>query len=486
MKYNLLLFIFVLIIIFLIGENHELIKTLLFLPVVTTSITMGKFHGLFVAATGSMFFLYFHYAIEVENNPIYVKIVFISVLFLTAIIIDALMKSNNYIVDENSSSSDKVDVHRISRMEKMESIGLLAGGIAHDFGNLITIALSNISLTKEKLRVQDKSNGFDNDNLINLLEDAENSLQKSKDLTQQLLTYSRGGSPILKATSIQEVLKDACKLALASSSVEFKFDIQPDLMPVKADEGQIFQVLHNIILNACQAVPDGGTVKIKAENIIINGDEHLIPLEPGNYVKISIEDDGIGIPEENKEKIFDPYFTTKPEGSGLGLATCYSIINKHGGHITVDSETDKGTVFTIYLQAADESKSNIPKSINSDENKRILVMDDEKMLRAIVKEALESFGYHVVCAKDGDEAINIVKNSNSPFDIALLDLTIPTGKGGKETVKELKELDPELKAFIMSGFTDNKTIFNYDDYGFEGIVTKPFSIEELKDTISKV
>ncbi|UMZ74327.1 hybrid sensor histidine kinase/response regulator [Natranaerofaba carboxydovora] len=369
-------------------------------------------------------------------------------------------------------------------LEKMESIGLLAGGIAHDFNNLLMVAIGNISLVKEKLNISDQKDNY----IFELLEKAENSLDKSKSLTQQLLTFAKGDSPVKKAISIKDLLNEACSLVLAGSNVNCELITEDDLRPIKADEGQIYQVINNIMINAKQAMPEGGTIKIEAENITINNDENSLPLDSGDYVKISIKDDGIGIPREYLDKIFDPYFTTKNEGSGLGLASCHSIILKHGGYITVDSKPGIGTTFNIYLKAAsfEELEKNAKTqtdSLDLNGNASILIMDDEAMIRETLYETFSRYGYDVACAKDGEEALDIARNRDQTFDIAFLDLTIPGGKGGKETIKELKDINSEVKAYIMSGYSESHVMSNYYDYNFEGVIKKPFRISEVKEIL---
>ncbi|UMZ74243.1 hybrid sensor histidine kinase/response regulator [Natranaerofaba carboxydovora] len=389
------------------------------------------------------------------------------------------------ITASNITYKKEIEKYRL-KMEKMESIGLLAAGISHDFNNLLMVSMGNISLVKQKLNLAKEHD----ENVIDLLENAEKGLEKSKNLTSQLLTFTKGGTPIKNATSIKSVIEEACFFALTGSNVNCQLNIPKNIPAVEADEGQIYQVFNNIIINADQAMPEGGTVNVSAEKIIIDEEKTSFPLESGEYVKISIEDKGIGIPQKYIDKIFDPYFSTKNQGSGLGLATCHSIILKHGGYITVDSEVGIGSTFTIYLKAAKTEEVEKPntKTIAEEKDKfkekgRVLIMDDEEMIREVLYQTLETIGYEVACAKDGNEAVGLVENSKESFDIAMLDLTIPGGKGGKETIKELKELDPNIKAFVMSGYIEDKIIANLKDYGFEGVITKPFTVEKIKEVL---
>ncbi len=371
------------------------------------------------------------------------------------------------------------------RADKLETVGVLAGGIAHDFNNLLTGILGNVSLAKMQSNQWDK--------VYERLNEAEKASLRAKSLTQQLLTFSKGGDPILKVTSIAGLLKDSATFALHGSNVSCKFNIQDDLWAVEVDEGQISQVINNIIINADQAMPSGGTITLTAENIIVGKKFHL-PLRPGKYVKISIQDQGIGIPKAHFSKIFDPYFTTKQKGSGLGLATSYSIIKRHDGYITLESELGVGTTFYIYLPATtkpltmDEEKEEQPEEIPKGKWK-ILVMDDEPVIRELAENLLTILGYTVMVASDGEEAIELYKaesQAGSPFDAIVMDLTVPGGIGGREAIKELIKFDPDVKAIVSSGYSFEPATSEYKEYGFKGFVAKPYKIKDLADTLYKV
>ncbi|HLA00665.1 MAG TPA: ATP-binding protein, partial [Thermodesulfovibrionales bacterium] len=328
----------------------------------------------------------------------------------------------------------------LRRAQKLESLGILAGGIAHDFNNILTAILGNISLADSFADSDSK------DNMHKALKEAEKASLRAKGLSQQLLTFASGGLPVKKVISVGGFIKEAAGFALKGSNVVCEYSISNDLAPVEVDEGQIGQVIQNLIINACQAMPEGGVINVHAENINIDS-EKALPLKPGRYVKISIKDQGVGIPQKHISKIFDPYFTTKQTGSGLGLATTYSIIRNHGGYITVNSKVGEGTTFCVYLPATDKKVD-----VEMDTGKgsflgqgRILIMDDEEIIRNFACDALRHFGYEVDSAISGDDAINLYKRAGElgqPFNAVILDLTVPGGMGGKETVKELLKIDP--------------------------------------------
>ncbi|MCI0529983.1 MAG: PAS domain S-box protein, partial [Nitrospira sp.] len=368
------------------------------------------------------------------------------------------------------------------KVQKLESIGILAGGIAHDFNNILTAILLNISLAKTSMGLEEET--------LERLTKAEKASLRARDLTRQLLTFSKGGTPVKKAASMAEILKDSVNFVLRGSKVRCEFSIPEDLWPVEVDMGQMSQVIQNLIINAIEAMPEGGIIWVQAENITV-GAELAIPLPEKNYIKISIQDQGTGIPRESLPKVFDPYFTTKPKRGGLGLAITYSIIKKHDGYITVESEPGIGTTFYIYLPASQKSlliHKDPEKSPLGDRGK-VLMMDDEEMVRGIAGDVITHLGYQVEFAKDGVEAIELYKKSKElkhPFDVVILDLTIPGGMGGKETIQRLLEIDPQVKALVSSGYSDDPIMANPKCYGFRGVVPKPYNIEELGETLHKV
>ncbi len=368
------------------------------------------------------------------------------------------------------------------KIEMLESVGLLAGGIAHDFNNLLTVSMGNISLVKNLL----DSPSIDKNRIIRLIEEAEKSFHHSKNLTKQLLTFAKGGSPVLKTASIKDLLMESTTFVLRGANVDSKFKIPDELLPVDIDEGQINQVITNIIINASHAMPDGGTIEINAENIVIEKDNQFPPLDKGKYVKVSIKDEGVGIPKEHLDKIFDPYFTTKEKGTGLGLTTSFSIVKKHGGYITVKSELSVGTTFDIYLKVSKNSKvfeAEHESDFSYKGNGKILVMDDQKSIRDMMCIILKELGYEAVSVADGNEAIELFKKYDTSFDYVILDLTVPGGKGGKETIKEIRKINPNVKAIVSSGYSEDQVLTNYQDYGFQSIISKPFSVEEIKKVL---
>ena len=368
------------------------------------------------------------------------------------------------------------------KAQKLESVGILAGGIAHDFNNIMTAIVGNISLARMYEDPEDKDRR---------LADAERACMQVRDLTHQLLTFSKGGAPIRITASIAEMLRDSAIFALSGSNVRCEFSIPDHLWPVEVDQGQMNQVINNIVINAGQAMPNGGIVRICAENITI-GTEPGLPLEPGAYIKVSIEDQGVGIPREHLQQIFDPYFTTKQKGSGLGLAAAYSVVKKHDGHIAVESEVDAGTTFHIYLPASSEAilvveRKDEEKPIRGDG--RILVMDDEKYVRDVAAEVLSSIGYEVITTIDGAAAIELYEEamvSGNTFDAVILDLTVPGGMGGKETILRLVKIDPEVKAMVSSGYSNDPIMADFRMYGFKGVIAKPYNARELSEVLHRM
>jgi two-component system, cell cycle sensor histidine kinase and response regulator CckA len=360
-------------------------------------------------------------------------------------------------------------IQDMTRTQKLESLGILAGGIAHDFNNILTAILGNISLARIQFQDPDKAK--------QRLADAENAAVRAKDLTQQLLTFARGGEPVKKTLKVENLLKETAIFACHGSSVKCDFVLADNLWLIEADEGQIFQVINNLVINAVHAMPDGGTVTIKAEN-------DSSKLAGKRSVKISVSDSGTGIPEDHFQKIFDPYFSTKPNGSGLGLATCFSIVNKHGGIITLESTVGKGTTFYIYLPALGTGieVAHDPEMEIEHGSGRILVMDDEEAVTDIARAMLETLGYTVECTKNGADTVDLYeirKEEGKPFSAVIMDLTIPGGMGGKEAMKLLLKIDPSIKAIVSSGYSTDPIMSNFREYGFSAVLRKPYRLQEM-------
>jgi len=401
------------------------------------------------------------------------------------------MNASPIIIDEEVTGVQGIirDVTERKRMEeelmkaqKLESLGVLAGGIAHDFNNILTAILGNISLARMYT---------DPDKISERLTETERACAQAKDLTQRLLTFSRGGAPIKKTVPIAELLRDSASLALSGSNVRCEFSIPDDLWPVEVDEGQMRQAFNNIVINACQAMPDGGAVRVCAENVTVRAEDAL-PLKDGEYVKISIEDQGVGIPEEHLQKIFDPFFTTKEKRSGLGLAASYSIIKDHDGYIAAESEVGIGTILYVYVPAFPE-RTLVKEEREEEEliigTGKILVMDDQEMIRETVSEMLDNIGYEVTTATDGAEAIDLykaAKESGQTFDAVIMDLTVAGGMGGKEAVQKLIEIDPDVKAIVSSGYSNDPIMADFREYGFSGVIAKPYRIKELSEVLHRV
>ncbi|MCK5004582.1 MAG: PAS domain S-box protein, partial [Candidatus Aminicenantes bacterium] len=370
----------------------------------------------------------------------------------------------------------------LKKADKLESLAILAGGIAHDFNNILASILVNIGLFE--LYKDDDSKR------VSKLKEMESAILRAKDLTQQLLTFSKGNAPIKNPASINELLEETVNFTLSGSNVKCDFHISENLREADIDKGQISQVIQNIIINAVQAMPEGGTISVSAENLDKKEIKDL-PLNKNRYIRMEFKDRGIGVPESQLKNIFDPFFTTKQKGGGLGLATAFSIIKNHDGLITVESELGKSTTFCVYLPAL---KTKVLKKDQKENNVvsgkgKILLMDDDEMILSASGGLLEHLGYIVEEAKDGEEAIVLyknAKNSQDPFDCVILDLTIPNGMGGKEVIKELLKNDPDVKAIATSGYSIDPIIADYKKFGFKGAIPKPYIIEELSMLINKI
>ena len=364
---------------------------------------------------------------------------------------------------------------------KLESISILAGGIAHDFNNILTAVTGNISIAKMYARA-----GMD---MLDVLDEAETAAFQAKDLTQQLLTFSRGGVPIKKTASITDLVRETVDFTLRGSGISCDFSFPADIWTAEIDKGQISQVISNLAINSMQAMSDGGVIRIEARNVEVEPDD-ILPMEEGDYVRLSIEDRGIGIPEQNVPKIFDPFFTTKQEGSGLGLTSTYSIVKKHGGYIDVTSVVGEGTTFHIYLPASGERVSSLELEMIEPQTGqgRVLLMDDEEIVCRAARKMLRHLGYETELAGDGDEAIELFEEamkSGRRFDMVIMDLTVPGRMGGKEAVEKLKAIDPGVKAVVSSGYSNDPVMADFTKYGFIDVLVKPYRLEELSRVLRK-
>jgi PAS domain S-box-containing protein len=366
------------------------------------------------------------------------------------------------------------------KAETLEQLGLLAGGIAHDFNNLLTAIIGNISLAHLLLPPSDE--------MASRLNDAKNASLRARDLAQQLLTFARGGAPIKKTASIGKLIQDTVSFSLRGSHSRSEFLLGADLWPAEIDSGQISQVIANLVVNADQAMPNGGTLRVSCDNFAYDATTSpaVTDLPPGDYIRIAIKDEGTGISEDCIKRIFDPYFTTKAKGNGLGLATTYSIVKNHNGLITVESKLHYGSTFTIYLPALRHHQIPVeaPRQMNEvvAGTGRILIVDDEEAIRALVEFTLERLGYKVLQAESALEGVELYRQkfeAGERFDAVILDLTLPGGMGGKEALKKLIEIDPTVNAIVSSGYAMDATMSRYQDFGFRGVIAKPYEAAEL-------
>jgi PAS domain S-box-containing protein len=390
------------------------------------------------------------------------------------------LRQANALLQREIAERERVE-SELSRVQKLESLGLLAGGIAHDFNNLLGSIMGNISLAM--LDVGTSSRAYEQ------LARADRASLRAQELTQQLLTFSRGGTPVKRPVSLAAVIAEAAGFSLRGSRVLHELTLPRDLWPVAADEGQMMQVFNNLLLNADQAMPRGGIIRITGENVSLGRNE-VPTLAAGRYVRISVRDEGTGIPKEHLDRIFDPYFTTKQKGSGLGLAATYSIVRRHDGHIMVESELGTGTVFHIFLPASDGEvapQARPEKALMG--SGRVLILDDETDMRLTTGSMLERLGYTVAYAGDGEEAVEMyrtARENGAPFDAVIMDLMIPGGMGGKEAVRRLLEIDGNVRAVVSSGYSQDPVIADFRAYGFCDMVVKPYRIRDLSEVMARV
>lgn len=363
------------------------------------------------------------------------------------------------------------------RASKLESVGILAGGIAHDFNNILTAVMGNVALALIDLDPATEA--------AQSLREAEKATLRARDLTHQLLTFAKGGEPVRTAVHLEGIVREMTTFTLHGSRVRAVYEVPPDLWPAEADKAQIGRVVQNLVINAVQAMPEGGTIRIVMSNEHVDG---LVrpALAPGNYVQIAITDTGVGIKSEHLSRIFDPYFTTKQMGSGLGLAAVYSIVNKHRGAIDVQSQLGVGTTFRIWLPASPiapaSSEANGAPAKSAPMKGRVLFMDDEEAIRQMARFLLKRFGFEVVCVSDGAETVRAyaeARAAGQPFTLVIMDLTVPGGMGGREAIAQLRAMDPNVKAIVSSGYSSDPVLANYRAHGFCGVVAKPYEIDDL-------
>jgi signal transduction histidine kinase/ActR/RegA family two-component response regulator len=377
--------------------------------------------------------------------------------------------------------------HERSKAARLESLGVLAGGLAHDFNNILMGIVGNLSLAQGMVRVDDRP-------LATRLASAAAACARARGVTNQLLTFAKGGTPVKTTASLKELVLECSRFALSGSNVAPRFEIAADLWAADVDTVQVGQVVHNLVLNGLQAMPRGTVIDIALQNVDVTvGDTPAgTELAPGRYVCLSVHDRGEGISAENIARIFDPYFTTKKNGTGLGLAISYSIIRAHGGIITVASEPGRGACFTVYLPASERrvhvSEAEPVRVTGLTGSGRVLLMDDDVMVAEVAQEMLEALGYQVVVTASGTEAIAVfgdAERAGQPFDTVILDLTVPGGMGGQEALPHLRHIRADVRAFVTSGYADDAVLSRYRDCGFDAVLPKPFTIPDLRRALAE-
>src|SRR5437868_8495794 len=381
------------------------------------------------------------------------------------------------------SERKKSETERLTT-SKLESLGTLAGGIAHDLNNILTVISGNIGLAQIEAPA-------DSGNLLGFLSKAGQAAQHAAHLSSQLLTFSKGGAPLKKVAPIGDLLERSAEFALYGSNLRADFDIAVDLWKAEVDSGQIEQVVNALMLNAREAMPQGGTVRVRARNIVFE-ENTSAPLPCGRYIKVTISDRGPGISEELRTKIFDPYFTTKPTGTGLGLAISYSVVKKHGGLLLLENSSQDGSTFAFYLRASDRATSATETRASARpfyyNHQRILVMDDEAAIRELTSQLLGTLGYEVTAVPDGLEAVRTYERAlrqGEHFQAVILDATVRGGMGGVATIERLRSMDPKVNAIICSGYSDEAALSEFLAYGFRGALPKPFTRSELADALQR-
>ena len=369
---------------------------------------------------------------------------------------------------------------RLNQIQRLESLGVLAGGIAHDFNNLLSGIFGYIDLAR----------GYStHPQVMEYLDATMKTMSRARALTQQLLTFAKGGAPVRKTEPVEAFLRETVRFALSGSNITSTFEIAPGLRCANFDRNLIAQVVDNLIINAQQAMPMGGHIRILADNVSFAQQQHL-SLSAGDYIRIAIIDCGIGIPQEILPRIFDPFFTTKQKGSGLGLATCYSIIRRHDGAIEVESEPGRETTFRFFLPACDPPEK--PRDVTDDQafqhTGKILLMDDEEIVRQTISAMLTRLGYRCIATRNGQEALQAFVKSQEegdPFRAIILDLTVPGGMGGQETALEIRARDVDIPIFVASGYAEDAVISNPRKFGFTDSISKPFDLPDLSTLLAR-
>jgi CheY-like chemotaxis protein/two-component sensor histidine kinase len=372
----------------------------------------------------------------------------------------------------------------LERATRLESLGVLAGGIAHDFNNLLTVIIANLGIAAMDSRVQEAAG--------EILADAERGAQRAAELTQQLLTFAKGGDPVRQAVALPDIVRESAEFARHGSLVRCVVEVEPNLPPANVDRGQISRVVHNLVLNATQAMPDGGVVRLNLSAVTVR--EHEEPnLNAGRYIKLSISDEGHGIPPEYLKRIFEPYFSTKPKNNGLGLATVHSIVKRHQGHIRVRSELGVGTTFDIWLPTAKEAVTDVlptmAPTVAPRRRLRVLFMDDDDIIRRTAATILQQLGHDAKIVSDGMDVVREYEtalHAGSKYDVVVLDLTVPGGLGGRAAMEILRRIDPNVRGIVSSGYSNDPVLANHRAYGFAAVVPKPYVVDDLARAIQEV
>lgn len=396
-------------------------------------------------------------------------------------ILDVNGKAIGYVIVFRDITEKEILEEELFRAKKLESVSLLASGLAHDFNNLLTSIITNLFMAKTGLQMQGDT--------YTMITNAEKAAFRASSLSKQLLSFARdNGTFNQQNSSLKELIEESVGFYLSGSKCEYRLDLEEDLFTAYIDRGQIDQVLNNIIVNADQSMPNGGIITVKAKNIEFQKNPN-IPLKPGKYICISITDEGTGIKPENLDRIFDPYFTTRQHGNGLGLSSAYTIIQKHKGHISVQSEVNKGSTFDIFLPASETMYSKNSADSSNSGREKVLVLDDEDIIRLSTERLLSHLGYKVFTASEGNQVLqmyNAAIENGTPFDAAILDLTVSGGKGAREIIDELRIIDPNTKVIVSSGYPNDPVMTGFETFGFCAAISKPYNIDELSCLLKRV